>query len=410
MDYGRRHYGSPPGQQTVHMSEITDQYIYSLAIDYPFDFKQPYMNEDYQSMIYLFNAPFQSSYLTNQNWYGGGAPGFITPPILPTPYPTPYSPPPVPWPQPPPTEPKPPPLRICPDSVNFDCPDNVALGSSYQFTVSGGSKRAKFQWDIISGRGTGSITPTGLYRAPLGGDNCDSPATIALQCAEQYIYDDETGISDPDWKTIGTCNITLGTEPCSAVISIGFTTQQMSANDTQDLHIHDGGTNICGIQDFTWEVTSGGGSINVNGTYTAPSSNENCTNNPTISLLCNGTMIDTLDIAINSVSGGGAAYVAVSTATSPTQCHSDGNPDYSVGDCGSYNRSRYRCDGVYVNAYDLTNCGGSIGCWTGGEFGNPDCCTNFMVTCTPFGDCEPATVDLRTESQLLAGCCPEALL
>jgi hypothetical protein len=99
--------------------------------------------------------------------------------------------------------------------------------------------------------------------------------------------------------------------------SIGYTTTQMSTSGTQTLTVVDA---VSGAT-YTWAITSGGGSLSTDtGTstvYTAPATNANCSNNPTISLSCEiaavgcvagsaATVIDTLEIAVNAYTAGSA--------------------------------------------------------------------------------------------------------
>jgi len=99
-------------------------------------------------------------------------------------------------------------------------------------------------------------------------------------------------------------------DKCVAAI-IGFTTQQMSLSESQTLTVNNPESGVT----YRWKITAGGGSLTtitgLSTVYTAPSSNANCTNNPTISLYANGCeLCNSLDIAVNNPAVTGAAYVS----------------------------------------------------------------------------------------------------
>lgn len=107
---------------------------------------------------------------------------------------------------------------------------------------------------------------------------------------------------------------------------IGFTSKQMTTNGRQNLTVSGG----CG-EPYTWSIGSGRGSLsNSTGTsvtYTAPSSNPNCANNPTIKVTDKCGNYTTLDLAVSGYTSWEIAY------TKSTGCnlgdhdgHGDCNP------------------------------------------------------------------------------------
>jgi RHS repeat-associated protein len=84
--------------------------------------------------------------------------------------------------------------------------------------------------------------------------------------------------------------------------SIGYTTQQMAVNGTQNLTASGGSGNP-----YTWSIIRGGGSLSSSTgnsvTYTAPSSNSNCANNPTIQVTDSNGYSNILSLAVNAYSG-----------------------------------------------------------------------------------------------------------
>jgi len=186
-------------------------------------------------------------------------------------------------------------------------------------------------------------------------------------------------------------------EDCEGV-EITYTTQGMAINETQNLSANATGAIV------TWSL-SGGGSLSANEgssiVYTAPSSNPNCENNATITMMVSGQVCDTLEIAIvsDTESGSYIGYVP----SSPTFCN-------VVSDtCKTY-YSRLRCDG-YIQApmgsfpcSYITPPGALSPCLDKGEdteARNAYC--QGLSLCTDI-------VDERTEEQLAAGCCPPQLL
>ena len=183
---------------------------------------------------------------------------------------------------------------------------------------------------------------------------------------------------------------------------IGYTTQQLSINQTQTLTV----TNPDLGATYTWNVTSGGGSISPTAgtsvTYTAPASNPNCYLNPIIQMSTGGVVCDTLQIAVNA--GTGSAYLT----NTNTNCLSDDCECGGGYDCGCYcyNIPYYNCNGsygglAYTQNYLYCGCtgvkrpwGSGWSCWTGDPCGG---------TCNdPY--------DIRSAAQKAAGCCPAALL
>lgn len=190
--------------------------------------------------------------------------------------------------------------------------------------------------------------------------------------------------------------------------SIGYTTTQMAINETQQLSVVGGGAGA-----YTWSV-SGGGSITPGGLYTAPSSNANCSNNPTISLLCGGHTMATLNIAVNAAAGNAGYYnICKKNSFSSGAC-----PDGSARlECtASMEKYNYTCSGVVGT--DLGSCSGLQVGYDCGP-GIKDCADEWPGLCTAAeGDCTSGCPngcstgyhDQRTDAQKLAGCCPAAFM
>jgi hypothetical protein len=178
--------------------------------------------------------------------------------------------------------------------------------------------------------------------------------------------------------------------------TIGYTSAQMVINGQQTLTVIDASEDCI----YYWEITSGGGSLSSNTgasiVYTTPSTNPNCENNPTISLSCDGSVYDTLDISVNAYTSSDVAY---------TVRRNWQDPSYTPPYCRVliYN-DRYFCDGTLKEAYLIKQC---INWCCGGDqccgYGDAPC---NEITCAPAG----TMVDVRTSTMLSNGCCPEELL
>lgn len=116
--------------------------------------------------------------------------------------------------------------------------------------------------------------------------------------------------TDPTGQTcIDTVDLTC--VDCDETAVISYSTLQMAVDEEQTLQAYVNGSLDDG-QAYVWAITSGGGSLDSSTgnsvTYTAPSSNANCSSNPTITLSCDGTVIDSIEIAVNEWGGAENAY------------------------------------------------------------------------------------------------------
>ena len=182
---------------------------------------------------------------------------------------------------------------------------------------------------------------------------------------------------------------------------LSYTTQQMSTGGTQSLSAGGGAGGP-----YTWTILSGGGTISVKTTawgqstlYTAPASNANCANNPTIQVkdFCGHTA--TLKIAVNASSGSSVATTyCFGTIGAQCSCQWTGN------------RNNYGCDNSFLGVTNLGGCNCCPACSNclGGQCGG--FCTETSVSCIT--GCGPSHVyvDARTQAMINQGCCPARLL
>jgi hypothetical protein len=278
-----------------------------------------------------------------------------------------------------------------------------------------------YTWEIEEGgggsfdeQGTGDYTIT--YNAPECGAYCVNEVVINLYC------------DDPEHVFPPCDSITITIYPCPKNASITYTTQQMAVSEQQSLGI-DKYEGQCGTgASWLWEILSGGGSLSdptssSGCTYTAPSSNANCEQNPTIALSCDGVVMDTLDIAVNGNSSGGEAYYVANAPFPGAQCYW-----YITADS-------YSCSGEYIASRDCANCGGFTACGCAMDLcytpGDPGNCIGDNSPCAGSRICDAAGVlsrcttcgtvngvsigclgktEVRTVAMKTAGCCPSELL
>ena len=224
--------------------------------------------------------------------------------------------------------------------------------------------------------------------------------------------------------TGGTIGSTEGCWPCPPVnkdteLSIGYTTQQMSANQQQTLTaeglISSGAISCCAAEDLKWELVSGGGSLDPrtgpSTTYIAPAENPNCVENATIQLTdCYGRTA-TLEIAINTTTPDADAY-EYWVEHDPESCETIGGSCWFG--CGDIWINGYRCDGTLRRT--ITNCVKGGGAVSGGTPCSEAVC-NYWRTQLECKTSEEAAaicgyanpVDVRSDAMKLAGCCPGQL-
>ena len=275
-----------------------------------------------------------------------------------------------------------------PSSMKISGPASVAPGADAEYTASGGLEGCSYSWDADRGRIVG-----GTYTAP------DTSGSDRITVSP-YLGSDMGKICDYKDITIeGGCKGTAHA-----------TTPQMAAGASQTLYITGGSEGDI----YHWSTTSGSLSppTGTSVTYTAPATNPNCVNNPTITVTCGGVVINTLKLAVTS------SYVSyyshsISVLTEPSEC-------------------RVQIT-TYLYACGLTGSQASIGC-DGCDCVTPkhDCIcldgficnsSSVLARCTAGSKCGTITVngvpvvikcsgstDLRSAAAKAAGCCPAALL
>jgi hypothetical protein len=204
--------------------------------------------------------------------------------------------------------------------------------------------------------------------------------------------------------------IEFGTPDCSNSETIGYTTLQMATSGTQTLTVTGGAVGDV----YTWTTTSGSfdTSTGTSVVYTAPATNAECANNPTISLTCGGNVVDTIQIAVNANATTAVAYAikVLTTACWTNIC----DPPYTCYHAQSTTNA-YKCDGTqppdgYAGCINALGFGGDCNMRYGGAC---SCAWVAANTGPYFGVCPTVgygTTDLRTALMKTQGCCPAQLM
>ncbi len=203
----------------------------------------------------------------------------------------------------------------------------------------------------------------------------------------------------------------FATRECIGLPVINYISQQMAINGTQNLYATGGGGGP-----YTWAIIVGGGNLSETTTiygednlYTAPSSNTNCVNNPTIQVTDYCGKTATLKIAVNAYDTPVEAYVYIWD-------------QYPVLGCTHHIwKQSYDCDGN--NYLNQVSCDG---CDCSGPYECPDCCCvtpcevpcgyfactqeNVIARCSGCDDCMLGNTEKRTELMKTEGCCPVIFL
>lgn len=189
--------------------------------------------------------------------------------------------------------------------------------------------------------------------------------------------------------------------PCNCDGVIGYTTLEMQVNEQQTLTVAGESLVICDYSEYTWEIITGSGTLSpASGqsiVYTAPATNSNCTNNPTIALKCGWfTTVDTITIAVNEVTANTIAYWTSTGCGYEDSASCDADPCPPTRWCCRY--YKWDCSGTATG--DGEPGAGRSCIWRYGD--NASCMSAYQ--CRSIGP-----HDVRTEQQKLDGCCPGSL-
>lgn len=204
---------------------------------------------------------------------------------------------------------------------------------------------------------------------------------------------------------------------CSGVIQ--YTTLEMDINEQQNLQV----TNpTYDTRRYSWEILRGGGTLIGSGTsavYTAPSSNEDCEQNPTIALRCDGKIIDQIYITVSDLNDDTEAYQiieAVPFEDGPGgECWTS-SANWSTVWASCFNGSITNLCSVDPPFEEFIRKVTSYGCNGSKRF----CTASQNSACSDHATCgggcsheclaDPGILDLRSEAMKKAGCCPYELM
>ncbi len=196
--------------------------------------------------------------------------------------------------------------------------------------------------------------------------------------------------------------------PCGEM-SVGYTSPQMTTGTSQTLTVQDGDPHSV----YSYEL-SGGGTLKDtgNGTmlYTAPDSNPNCADDPTITVRDKrtGTVCATLKMGVGDPASTGVAYIIyksceVYVGPMPSVCSDMG--DMLLGLRYVHDPFQaYLCDGTKAGS-SRPNCGVQ----SSAVYTDPLQDLYYLNRCYSLHEYS-GTVDVRTDEQKLSGCCPAALI
>jgi hypothetical protein len=284
----------------------------------------------------------------------------------------------------------------CGTKLKISGPSEIASGGTGTFSVNAPNNGCHYEFYADDG----TMWTNGSYTAP----------TIS---SSKYIYvgvrpylGDDGGKDCADLKkvkiTAGLCNVTITP-----------TIQQMATSQKQTLSVSGG---VLG-ETYAWAILSGGGSLSASSgssvDYTAPSSNANCANNPTIQLSCNGNPMHSITIAVNDYGTNDAGRICTYIEGDCIIVIAPGGPNvyYQKGVTGYI--KRINCDGTLTTIQTAAR---SDACWAPLV---PGCGCDLMLSTslayllTTGLSCDAGwnvAFDVRTAADKANGCCPSQLL
>jgi len=303
-------------------------------------------------------------------------------------------------------------VKIGYDSLALNCGETLTLRVTGYNPVCDGEF---YNW-VLNTVG-GSLDPLfgyeTVYTPPTCDEECDPSPEIALYC--EYTFADV---------------VHLAINSCPAAAHIVYTDQQMGIDEDQPLSAAVD-TPGCGTPVFTWAIVDGGGELSETEgpatVYTSPHTNEECENNPTIELRCNGNVLDTLEIAVNAYPDPYEAYyisnitgALCAWAVRKTAYQCDGSWLAGPTDCGACDQSAQDpCFHCCMNKYYCEGQACDGGNWCESTSGAYCTEAGALAQCTPENWCGSAhgktigctgASDVRAAGAITGGCCPAALL
>jgi len=244
-----------------------------------------------------------------------------------------------------------------------------------------------------------------------------------LLSVDETVMVDEPSFTRKSWiDTINEVKVQyteIVTECICGETTIGYTTLSMDVDESQVLEV----VNPAPSCVYEWEITEGGGTLtpqdeddpqNLSMLYTAPGSNPNCDENPTITLSVGGNQCDSISIAINAYEFESTTAYAIATPVGYTTCARTWdwfccNCCGPTGPCTSHDDC-YKgtlCD-TLVCTYRTYNCWDveldpecDKSCAYAGTASRCQCVEGFN---------HDGITDQRSSAMIEGGCCPAALM
>lgn len=373
-DYGRRLYLTDRPYMD-QMQDTTNQASLEILAFKHSEFEKPYISDDYPDMQYRYSPP---------------QPGPVPPgPVPPDPHP----------PHPPGPDPKPPIWIVfkcwfegcfCPGETKcgtLTCTQDItgARASPGTATLTGGNNVKQMCINAPSTAKSLITVHVGMVHYEYSGGH----ATMRKSGSADIYVDECTGDE---------CGCVCGGEV------IDYTTQQMEISTSQTLSVKNAKAGCT----YTWEVSSGGGTIGSAGTsvtYTAPSSNPDCAANATINLFCTNKA----GVPQNA----GSLSIAINSTTQKDELAAQFCEDRICPPCGTFSGAcgacfKYiACDGRNYNRAIIGGNDGACDCM---GYAFPNEMQSGWQDCAMKGMVSGITADIRTAGQKSAGCCPYQFL
>jgi hypothetical protein len=237
---------------------------------------------------------------------------------------------------------------------------------------------------------------------------------VYFKCANDMGCNEEATITLRD--RCGSVYVVRG-KPCceeATALSISYTSLSMSCGQQQTF------TAKGGCSPYLWSITGGGGSITQEGVYTAPATNVNCVDNPTIQVTdcCGNTA--SINLAINCVEQGVALGFVHWLECSGCWCV-DRGCDQGVISCFDWINDEYDCAGNLYSHCETRPCGTGNPPCNGNTSGwhkvdcdicspsgcPPTSCYTNQCGCITYPNCPCDTlIDGRSDADKANGCCP----
>jgi hypothetical protein len=289
----------------------------------------------------------------------------------------------------------------CGRGLHIQGPVNGELCSGANFKFDVGNKPKDCEYNFWANKGW--MWSDGRYTAPETSVEIEDTMGV-------YPWTGVSGSVDTNCKT-WKVKIKPKTGDCKGRVTVTAPTMAVGASQTLTVQGWVAG------EVYSWSTTTGSLDVATGNSvvYTAPASNANCASNPTITLSCGGSVVQTIEIAVNT---GGTGYGYLCEITNIGSCRYAYYPPgvlHSIYWEGFYmKRWAVQCNGTVA----LSGTAGPLSGWCYMSSGNCSCEAAYSLMLWHTGDCYCITEaaftsswgDCRTPAEKNAGCCPQQLM